>query len=67
MTMTETRSENFTALDVVVSMLACVFWRHSPLENEFKSRGDWAQTALRGGITHERQPNFRHRKKTQKN
>ena len=26
-------------LDVVVYMLNCVFWRHIPLEIEFKSRG----------------------------
>ena len=48
-----TRSENFTTiqgrefvnvqpsccLDVVVFMLNRVFWRHIPLEIEFKSRG----------------------------
>ena len=31
-------------LDVVVYMVNCVFWRHIPLEIEFKSRGsDYAQ------------------------
>ena len=56
-------------LDVVVYMLNCVFWRHILLEIEFKSRVDMAQIAsgiLYSGIAHERQPNFRHRKKTQK-
>ena len=31
-------------LDVVLYMVNCVFWRHIPLEIEFKSRGsDYAQ------------------------
>ena len=51
-------------------MLNCVFWRHILLEIEFKSRVgvDMAQIAigiLHSGIAHERQPNFRHRKKKQ--
>ena len=56
-------------LDVVVYMLNCVFWRHILLEIEFKSRVDMGMLTigiLHSGIAHERQPNFRHRKKTQK-
>ena len=81
--MTETRSQNFTAirspwrklrariyfvskhfgweclnvqpsccLDVVVYVLDSVFWRHIPLEIEFKSRAQ-TQAATHSGITHE--------------
>ena len=58
-------------LDVVVYMLNCVFWRHILLEIEFKLKVvlTWAQIAigiLHSGIAHERQPNFRHRKKTRR-
>ena len=41
-------------------MLNGVFWRHVPLEIEFKVV---AQAAMHSGNTHERQSNFRHRKK----
>ena len=53
-------------LDVVVYMLNYVFWRYILLEIEFKVVLIWAQIAigiLHSGIAHERQPNFRHRKK----
>ena len=56
-------------LDVVVYMLNCVFWRHILLEIEFKSRVDMGSDShgiLYSGIAHERQPNFRHRKKPKK-
>ena len=46
-------------LDVVVYMLNCVFWRHIPLEIEFKVV---AQT-MHSGVTHERCADFRHGKK----
>ena len=55
-----------SCLDVVVYMLNCVFWRHILLEMEFKSRVDMGSDRigiLYSGIAHERQPNFRHRKK----
>ena len=56
-----------SCLDVVVYMLNCVFWRHILLEMEFKKVVlTWAQIAigiLYSGIAHERQPNFRPRKK----
>ena len=48
-------------------MLNCVFWRHILLEMEFKSRVDIAIGILYSGIAHERQPNFRHRKKKPRN
>ena len=48
-------------LDVVVYMLNCVFWRHIPLEIEFKVV---AQT-MHSGVTHERCADFRHGKKKQ--
>ena len=37
-------------------MLNAVFWRHVPLEIEFKNRGS---EAMHSGNTHEREPNFR--------
>ena len=49
-------------LDVVVYMLNCVFWRHIPLEIEFKVV---AQT-MHSGVTHERCADFRHGKKIKK-
>ena len=49
-------------LDVVVYMLNCVFWRHIPLEIEFKVV---AQT-MHSGVTHERCADFRHGKKKKK-
>ena len=49
-------------LDVVVYMLNCVFWRHIPLEIEFKVV---AQT-MHSGVTHERCADFRHGKKRKK-
>ena len=55
-------------LDVVVYMLNCVFWRHILLEIELKVVLTWVQIAIGipySGIAHERQPNFRHRKKKQ--
>ena len=48
-------------LDVVVYMLNCVFWRHIPLEIEFKVV---AQT-MHSGVTHERCADFRHGEKKQ--
>ena len=42
-------------------MLNCVFWRHIPLEIEFKVV---AQT-MHSGVTHERCADFRHGKKTE--
>ena len=56
-------------LDVVVYMLNYVFWQYILLEIEFKVVLIWAQIAigiLHSGIAHERQPNFRHRKKKRK-
>ena len=44
-----------------------MFWLHNLLGIKLNSRGDTgSDSSMHSGITHERYPNFEHRKKTQK-